>query len=242
MKAKDLYFIIILTSVFLLSAAFAIKKVTGLSPLVTETRQLANYEKINIKVAAKILYYQAQEYKVILEAQQSTLDAIITKSENNELTIGLDKNHKFGFKEEQQITISIYSPMITSLKIAGSAGFSNKTPLSSDKLDISVSGSGNVVINSLIANKINAKISGSGNIALIGSCDEQDLHIMGSGKIQNLELACNSSKVKISGSGTVNVMSIDYLHAKIIGSGDVYYKGDPITECSIVGSGKLHSI
>lgn len=241
MKAKDGFLVIGLTALFLLSAAFALTSVKGNGPAVNETRQLAHYEKLNVQIASKVNLYQSSEYKIVIEAQQRILDILKTEIKNNELIIKFDEL-KFEANHQDLITINVFTPMINSLKVLGSADILNKTPFNSDNLDISISGSGNVRINTLMANKVDVNIAGSGTVALSGSCDEQTLLVMGSGEIQNTQLTCNSTKVEINGSGTANVMSIDYLEAIIIGSGHVYYKGDPITECSIAGSGKLHSI
>ena len=94
---------------------------------------------------------------------------------------------------------------------------------------------------------INAKAfelftSGIANITLSGQANEVLARISGAGTIDASNLKANDVSVNISGSGNVSVFASNRLDAKISGSGDVVYAGNPrsISQRS-TGSGRIHS-
>jgi hypothetical protein len=71
----------------------------------------------------------------------------------------------------------------------------------------------------------------------LNGCSAQS--VKGSGDIDAFELRARDSSVVITGSGNCRISVVDKLRAKITGSGDVLYRGQPHISQSITGSGKV---
>ena len=86
-----------------------------------------------------------------------------------------------------------------------------------------------------------AAISGSANITIEkGSADHFTLQSSGSGNFKSFGFTAATADITITGSGDAEIGIAQQLKAKIRGSGNIYYKGDPgAVEIEISGSGKV---
>jgi len=111
--------------------------------------------------------------------------------------------------------------------------------LNAADLNLNLAGSGGVDLPVSIKN-LNAHIAGSGNIKLAGNADVLKCEIAGSGNLNGDELKATATHANIAGSGNVKVHAVSEIHAKIVGSGDVIYTGNPgIEKLKSVGSGTI---
>ncbi len=100
-------------------------------------------------------------------------------------------------------------------------------------------GSGNITL-TIDADEISSKIGGSGNIKLTGSTNDLSCSIAGSGSIKAYELDTDTVHATIAGSGNVRTTVKTKIKAKVVGSGSVYYKGNPkYIDSKSVGSGDV---
>lgn len=85
------------------------------------------------------------------------------------------------------------------------------------------------------------EITGSSDVRILDSIqtDEFDLFLMGSGSFYGFELNSNSSHIEIIGSGECRITTANQMEVIIEGSGSVYYKGQPVIESDITGSGTI---
>jgi hypothetical protein len=125
------------------------------------------------------------------------------------------------------------------LSVSGSGNLIAPT-LSVQSLKTSISGSGNIEIQEVICVNENATLSGSGNIAIHnGICVNQQLTISGSGNIDTEYVKSEHSNLTVSGSGNAVIHVTETLNVDISGHGDVKYRGKPVITSKITGTGKL---
>ena len=228
---------------FLLFALLALalpscKKITGSGPIVTSERTATNYTQIYSSIGDKVIITQGSEYKLTVKAQQNIADELETYVENDVLHIKYKKDASISSHKPVEIFINL--PQVTDLKLQGSGDIVVLNRLNADVLNLSISGSGNIIGDELIANNLNAEIAGSGDIKVSnGSVDKGDLTISGSGSMELLGLKFRECNVKISGSGNAKVNVDEKLDVNISGSGSVYYLGSPIISQQISGSGSV---
>ena len=84
-------------------------------------------------------------------------------------------------------------------------------------------------------------ISGSGNVIIgSGKGSTLDINLSGSGNIDAKDFQVHNTQVTMSGSGIVRVWAIDSLNAKVSGSGNLIYQGNPsVISTSITGSATI---
>jgi len=211
----------------------------------TEERNLPVFTEISLRVPAKLYLEQGETQKVTLEARSSTLEEIITEINNRALIIRFPaKKYLARNADPGEIIIHITLPEITALNISGSGDIIGEKPGSSMIMDLNVSGSGNILLNTLNTERLKANISGSGNITLDGGKPATELNavVSGSGNLKAGNLEVQNIRISIAGSGNCYVRSNGHIDVKIAGSGDVYYSGNPSIDSTVAGSGSVNEI
>jgi hypothetical protein len=212
--------------------------VRGEGPVVSETREIRTFDRIDLGVSGEVFLRQGSTQEVRIEAQRNILAIMETDVKNGKLEIDFGKHN---VRRYSDIKIYITVPEITSLKVSGSGKISGETDFEVFDLDLNISGSGRIDFGALNANSIDTDISGSGDLYLNGDATRHNANISGSGKIKAFELKTENSDIEISGSGNAEVFATSHLKAKVSGSGKVRYKGSPTVDVNISGSGKVEN-
>ena len=82
--------------------------------------------------------------------------------------------------------------------------------------------------------------AGIGSVQLVG--DKQEnlyLEMNGFGYIEAFDLEANNVEANISGFGDVGVRVVEELSGLISGQGNIYYKGNPVLNVHVIGSGTV---
>jgi len=205
----------------------------------TETRTASNFDEVELAMAGDVYITKADNYSVQIEASDNLHEIIETKVSGSELEIDLQNNKCL--KGNSNVKIYITMPELTGLTVSGSGGIYVSSFFDSNSMDIDISGSGEIEMDSLKVNSFDANISGSGEMLIHGvdTCNNQKLNISGSGKFRGYDMITAHSDINISGSGDCEVNVVESIKAKISGSGNVTYKGTPTVDSNISGSGSI---
>ena len=167
------------------------------------------------------------------------LEYIVTEMEHGALVVKVKNNVNLKTSMNKGIKITIPFKEIEKVSLAGSGDLWNEDLLTSDDLDISLTGSGDIVLN-IKATKTKASVTGSGDVTLKGSTNTLEASVTGSGDFHGSDLESNDTDVSVTGSGDAKVVCNGNLKARVSGSGDINYKGNPITEdTKVAGSGSI---
>ncbi len=207
--------------------------------VIIEERNLTAFTNIECDLSAEVTVIQSENYKVKIETSENILGIIETKVSGSTLEIDL-KNGKC-LKNNYSLKITVYLPELKGLDISGSGDVYVPGKIISETLDLEISGSGSVRMDSIDVNSIIADISGSGEIYLTGSdtMETQSIEISGSGSVDAINLPVRKSTIDMSGSGDSKVYVLETLDVEISGSGDVIYRGNPIISQQVSGSGGI---
>jgi hypothetical protein len=232
---KKINLVLALAGMIFLSSC---EKITGEGPVVTETRNISNFEGIDLRVSADVYFQQSATYKVEVSAQQNILDVLETYVTGNKLVVKYKDNVRV--KSHEPVMVLVSAPSSNLFRVSGSGNISATGILNPVNLELDISGSGNINLVEVNTGTIDASISGSGNIKInSGTANHEKLRISGSGNIDLGNVLAQTADTHTSGSGDIRVHASQNLDVKISGSGSVYYKGNPIINSTISGSGKL---
>lgn len=202
-----------------------------------EVRKLDAFSGIGISISADVFYTPGNAHEITIEGDADDVDDLITQVKDGFLQVKYPTSWKM---RRSKLTIYITSKDLEAVKISGSAKFEADEPVTSEEMDMAMSGSGGIMFEKLDTEEVSVKISGSGNIQILkGGADELDARISGSGKLNAESFEVNEFSVGISGSGGVRITVKEELEAKISGSGKVYYHGTPRVNSTSSGSGKV---
>ena len=205
----------------------------------TEDRQVGPFTKIGLGISGDVYISQGSNPKLKIEAEEDIMDLIETEVSNNELKIRFSESR---VRPKMPVRIWITTAELEGLYLSGSGNMITETAITSDEMELKLSGSGNINVKELSCKEVDAAISGSGNIDVGGTGNELSIAISGSGNCNADGFQTEETDVKISGSGNCKVNASKELTVAVSGSGSVFYAGQPVIDASISGSGKVRKL
>ncbi|MBB6459364.1 head GIN domain-containing protein [Flammeovirga kamogawensis] len=203
------------------------------------TRSLDNFKKIKISGSFDVEISHSNENTVTIIAHGKTKTTdIITEITNGKLSIYPRK----GVRNVNADIIITYTEKLSGIGFSGSSDIRSKGLLETDDIGIAGSGSGSFK-GEINANSIETSLSGSGELYLKGNANNLSISVSGSADIDTKELEAKIVTISVSGSGDVDCFATEEITARVSGSGDIRYKGQPSrTKIKVSGSGDIEQI
>ncbi|MEN8186529.1 MAG: head GIN domain-containing protein [Bacteroidota bacterium] len=240
MKTKTLRSVtgILITLLFIASCtAQNYGRIKGNGKVITKTRNVDNFEKIGVSGSFDVDLVKGNEGKIDIKIEENLLPYLITEVKDGKLKIKWKSGTSINTNKGVHLTV--YFNDINAVGLSGSGDINSKDLIKSDDFNVAVSGSGDIQLN-LDVNNLKTAISGSGDIGLSGKTKVFKAGISGSGDIDAGKLESRNAELKIAGSGDMTVTVTEELYARVSGSGDIEYKGNPkIEDIKVSGSGEI---
>ena len=213
------------------------KRIKGNGNVITVSRTISDYDGIAVGGSFDVILVKGKEGKITIEGEENIIPYVETEVKGNTLNVNYQKNTNINTTKRLTVTITYQDLEMVSL--GGSGNITCEGTLKATDLKTSLGGSGNITLN-VDADELSANIGGSGNIKLSGNSNELTCSIAGSGSIKAYELNTNSLNANIAGSGSIRTTVKTKIKAKVVGSGSIYYKGNPThIDTKSVGSGDV---
>ncbi|WP_419212159.1 head GIN domain-containing protein [Maribacter sp. X9] len=203
------------------------KTIKGNGNHVTIERNTGDYDGVALSGWFDVDLVAGTEGKVTLQGEENLLEHIITEVQNGKLVIKPEKGLNLktsSWKSEIRITVPVES--INSVSMSGSGDIVGKTKIKANEFSTAMSGSGDITLD-LDTDSISASMSGSGDITLTGRTIDFDATVSGSGDIEAYNLEADNVSATISGSADIQVTANKSIKARVSGSGDISYRGNP---------------
>ncbi|WP_316632522.1 head GIN domain-containing protein [uncultured Flavobacterium sp.] len=215
------------------------EKIKGNGKIVTETRTTSDYDAIKVSGFFDVNLVAGKEGKITIKGEENIVAAIVVEVEDNTLKIYTKKNLNLRPSMGKKIELTIPFEKISELNLSGSGDIQSKDPIKNDKFLARLSGSGNFNLD-VDSNSLELNLSGSGNVRLKGTADNFTTKLSGSGDIDAAGLKSKNVDVNVSGSGNSHVNCNESLTARVSGSGDIKYSGNPEKrDVKVSGSGNI---
>ena len=203
------------------------KKVKGNGNETTIERSVGDYDGIGVSGWFDVELVDGKEGDIILNGEENLLEYIVTEVKNGKLSIKVEKGYNLRPSSwKNGITITVPVESISSIAMSGSGDIVGRTTLKADNFKTAMSGSGDIELN-LDVERMSASMSGSGDMDLNGRAERFEASISGSGDIEAYNLQANHVEATVSGSANINVTANKALRARVSGSGDISYRGNP---------------
>lgn len=213
------------------------KKVKGNGNVITQTRTVNNFDEVSIGGSFDVVLVDGQEGKITIEGEENLLPYLITEVKGGDLKVKFKDNTNI--RTTKRFTVTIPFEDIESIGLGGSGNVKVEKTIKTEDASFSIGGSGNITA-IVDADTVKASIGGSGNINLEGTSNKLKCSIAGSGNVKAYDLKTDAVKASIAGSGDVRVTVKNKIKANVVGSGSVYYKGNPkYIDTNSVGSGDV---
>ena len=210
----------------------------------TEKRSIDPFNSVSLRVSGDLYIEQGNDPSIEITASDETLRKIIVEIIDQKLIVRFSIEDRFfsSFKPGD-IEIHVVTPQINNLSIQGPGNIISNSKIESNYLDLNITGSGDIRLSDVKSEQIDIQISGSGDVVVAGDniVKNLDIEIAGSGDVMANKLKTESCTIRIAGSGDCDVDVVNFIDAKIYGSGDIVYSGNPEVKSSISGSGEIHN-
>lgn len=203
------------------------KKIKGNGDKVTIERSTNDYDAIAVSGWFDVDLVDGKEGQLSLEGESNLLEYIITEVKNGKLIIKTENNVNLkpsDWNNGIRITVPVQS--ISAISLSGSGDIVGKTTIKTEKLETTMSGSGDITLD-VATNSVDASMSGSGDITFSGNTTDFSATISGSGDIKAFDLEADNVEATVSGSADIKVTANKMLQARVSGSGDIRYRGNP---------------
>jgi hypothetical protein len=226
----------LLPAILIFLASCSTPCIRGDGNIIEDRRALDLFKFIELNASADVYLSQNSEPTMLtVRADGNVIEKLNIGVEGDVLKIDMEGC----FINRAPVEIFVNTNRIEGLTIKGSGNIYSETNLLGARLDLKISGSGDMNLEST-HQFIRAEIKGSGDIHLSGKTNRLETQIKGSGDLKAANLTAKSANVSISGSGDTFVNATEYLEATIKGSGDIKYSGKPTNkEIKIKGSGSV---
>jgi len=218
------------------------KTVKGNGKVVTIERSVGDYEVVAVAGWFDVELVDGNEGELTLTGEENLLEYIKTEVKDGKLTIKSKKGVNLKPSNwKEGIVVLVPVEEIRGVSLSGSGDVVSKKTLKSDEFKTSISGSGDIVL-AIEADNLKASMSGSGDIKLSGKATDFTVSVSGSGDIKAYDLEADFVEAQVSGSADIKVTANQSLKARVSGSGDISYKGNPKKiDTKTSGSGDISS-
>jgi len=212
-------------------------RIKGSGDIINATRTVGSFEKVGVSGSFDVFLVKGKEGKIDIKIEDNLLDYLITEVSDGKLKIKWKKGTSISTRKG--VVLTVYFENIDAIGLSGSGDIVAKDLIKADDFKVAVSGSGDIDMN-IEANTLSASVSGSGDLDLKGRVNHFSASVAGSGDISAYDLLSDKADLKVSGSGGMTLTVNKELVARVAGSGDIKYKGNPkIEDVKVSGSGNI---
>lgn len=241
LKTMNRSIVAVCAAFLLLTTLSSCEKIDGEGAVITQSRSVGAIQSVSLAMSADVYYTPGDVYSLTISGQENILHEILTLSEGDRLVVRVREGVVLG--RHKPVTVRVTAPTMRGMNISGSGTIFATGPIDPEALNLVISGSGSIRLDSVYARQISADISGSGSMnAAGGTTDLADTRISGSGTIDFRHIRSARVYTSTSGSGDTYVYADSLLEATISGSGSVWYRGTPELRTHISGSGTVRKL
>ena len=216
------------------------KKIQGDGNITTKTVTTSDYDRVDVVGSMDVILERGTEGSITVTTDDNLHEYISIESSGGQLKIKIENN--VSLKTKKGINITVPFESLSEVSLVGSGDVNGKDLIKSDAFEVSVTGSGDLNLK-VEAMRLDAKVTGSGDMVLSGTAMEFEVKVSGSGDFDGRSLKAENTQAYVSGSGDAEVYAKTSLKARVNGSGDIRYGGDPATrDTKVSGSGTIKSM
>lgn len=214
-------------------------KIKGNGNMIVKNITTASYDEISVSGFFDVELVAGEEGKITLNAEDNLVDYIKIEVENNTLKMSVEKGVYIVPSRGSKVQITVPFQSLNAVSLNGSGDISTKNPITTNAFKSTLSGSGDIHLE-VNAKEINSEVTGSGDMSLKGKSDVLKCTVTGSGDLNTKDLESATVYAKVTGSGDCQVNCTENLEARVTGSGEIRYYGDPKKkDTKVSGSGDI---
>ncbi len=215
-------------------------KVKGNGNVTTKTVSTDDYDNIHVTGSMDVTLISGTEGSITVTTDENIHEHLEIVTNGNTLTISVKKGHSISTKKGIDVTVPFQD--LSEVELVGSGDITATATIKAKGFETSLTGSGDIILD-VESSSLDAKITGSGDMKLNGKADDFELKLSGSGDFDGRSFKTDNAEVYVSGSGDAIISVKESIKARVHGSGDISYKGNPSkSDTKVLGSGSIKSM
>ena len=204
------------------------KRIKGNGNMVTEERNVGDYDGVSVAGWFDVELVSGNEGTLTLKGEENLLEHLETEVRNGTLRIKTESGYNLQPSSWKSKSILVIVPVedIRSVVLSGSGDIVGKTRLQATDFEVVMSGSGDITLE-VDSDAVETVLSGSGDITLSGSAGTLGVRVSGTGDVHAFDMEARDVDAVLSGSADIEVTATESIKARVSGSGDITYKGNP---------------
>ena len=186
------------------------------------------FHGINIDMVASVRFVQGPQSRIEAQGPEHIIRLIDVQVKNDVLV--MTARDDFKLKKGEKLSLTIYSPELTSLEQNGVGSFKIDTRLETPALKIVSTGVGNICMTDLHCQELHLELDGVGSVELKGEAQKVTYKSNGVGSIDAYEMLAQVAKVDLDGVGSIHCYASQRIDCFNNGVGSIFYKGNPEVE------------
>jgi hypothetical protein len=201
---------------------------------------IADFNKIRVYNAPELYIIQGDTQSVVVEAEDNMFQALLFHIDPFEKRLFIDFD-EVCVDDIDHFKIFITVDTLKELDLKGGGEVWVQGTMTTERLDILISGTVDVNINYLKASLLRTDISGAGTVRVSNgdTLSKHSFNASGLGSFFGFGMPTRKMEVTVSGGSAIQSTVSDTLDVSISGTADVYYKGYPVILQDITGTGQV---
>lgn len=214
--------------------------ISGYGAVASEHRTIDAFNTIVIEapVHVSIKVIAGTPPALEIKGYKNLLSYIETKVRNGKLYIKVADG--VIINTDENINMYISSSALNQLDVSGTANAEIEGNVNNQLFKLKVADAGDVLINNISTQKLDVHMSGAANLAVeSGIVHAATYRLSEAANIKAYGLNCDDAEINVSGAGNIHLRTAQRLIAHISGAGNVSYKGHPQVSLTTSGAGIL---
>lgn len=252
-----------LITVMLLLSSCMLAPMRGSGKVVSETREVSDFEEVEVCCGMRLILTQGDETQLTLEADDNLLPEIETLVRGGTLTVRFRNSvGLFNFRLSQPATVYLQLPTIHGVTLSGGGSLETEVietdrialefsggsrgmigALQAENIDLLASGGSQVEIDTIDADTFDVEVSGGGRATLNGgTTTNQRVVASGGSHYEAAAVEGETATLEVSGGGEAAVWVTAVLNVEASGGSNVEYTGNPTIDQQLSGGSKLRAV
>lgn len=206
--------------------------------IVTELRTVDKFDKIRVEDNVHVYITQDTVFEVKVEGGENLIPLVKTEVRDGEIFIRNDNRCNWSRSYDPLLIVHIKMPVVKYITSQTAGTIKSMNTITTESFDYRTTSLGDIDLT--VNNKaVIGHMHGAGDIYIRGTSEHHACHIIGNGFVRAADLSTKYTWIFSNTTGNVMVNASDLLQAELHGSGDLIYKGDPVIEQKVYGTGKV---
>ncbi len=207
------------------------------SEIVTGKKDLTGFDGIISTAVADVLITQGKDFQFVMQGPENVVEALTAEIVGSDLLISSTKCFN-GFTGDNRLIIKITAPSFRKVEMSGTGDMKSANTLMGKNIEIAFLGVGTLSVD-MEMDSAYTETAGSGTVKLTGIVGKHDLLQAGEVAVNASGLVTDTTRIVQRSTEDTHIFANEFLKISLEGSGNVFFKGYPVVDDTITGTGEV---